>query len=160
MLANQGFTLPELLVILIILAVLGFSVMLYADPIYAAASAADRLRAELRYVQNLAMTMDEVYYLQLESERHYTIRNASAVPQSHPYSHETLQSLGNDATFYSMDSLPHQVLVFDSHGRPYLDQALREPLSAAPLLLCIKIGSGWLSTVQCLSVSPQTGYVR
>lgn len=153
---QSGFTIPEILVVIAVLVIIGFSLMLYSDPIYSVQTVTDRLLADIRYTQNLAMTQDDKYYISFDSSTAYSIHNSAGVSQSHPYSHTTTQTLINGATFQSTSAFPNGVLVYDKTGRPYLDIALTQPLSGGMAALCINAAG----SIGCVYVNPQTGYVE
>ncbi len=150
----RGFTLVELMVVIVVLGILYFTLMLYPGTLLNITPVAQQFAQDVRYTQNLAMTRGQVFYLSIDSATTYSIHDSTGVAQTHPYTHTTTLKLGNKLTFTSVTNLPNNVISFNVYGYPYTDVAATTPLLLAARI-CFQLGS----ESKCIVVNPGTGYV-
>ena len=150
----RGFTLVELIVVIVVLSILYFTLMLYPGTLLNVAPVAQQFAQDIRYTQNLAMTRGQIFYLSIDSAKTYSIHNSTGVAQTHPYTHSTTLTLGNKLTFSSITNLPNNVISFNTQGYPYTDITATTPLSGIATI-CFQLGSEG----KCIAISPGTGYV-
>ena len=115
---NTGFTLVELIVVILILGILSASIAsrFFDDDDFKARGIADELVTSIRHAQRLAMTRGDIYKIDI-SPTNYEVRKTNNDPVRHPGGKSTY--LINDT-----DGLPAnliqstETIEFDSLGRP------------------------------------------
>jgi len=143
---HAGFTLLELVAVLLLLAILSTSVFLRGSPGSSTLNAqADQLAASLRHTQSLALTQGRSLTFDVQSATSYAITDGVTTitdPQGLVQSY----TLANGVTLAGND------LDFDSLGRP-IDAGSN--LIATPQSWTLSAGAATAS----VSVSPLTGFV-
>lgn len=171
-LRNIGFTLLELIVVLILLGILGaVFIPRSANNAIILSTQAEQFAADIRYVQSLAMTQGwsgvnpRRYYIS------YTVATAPAqyamfsvspisvnpiVAVPHPSGSPSPVSLAGQVTL-SSSGLGSNLIAFDGLGTPYTDQAASTALSATNATITLTGPAGTARTIQII---PGTGMVR
>ena len=114
---------------------------------------ADMIAGEVRYVQSLAMTQGQRYYIDFPTPGTYglfAVSGAAAI--SHPATGTTLAiplAAGITAT------MPTPVIAFDGKGAPYTDITATTALSGVDAVITL---SGGNATAE-VRVTPETGRV-
>lgn len=143
---QAGFTLLELVAVLLLLAILSTSLFLRWSPGSSTLNAqADQLAATLRYAQSLALTQGRSLTFDVQSMTSYAITDGAAVvtdPQGLVQSY----TLANGVTLAGND------LDFDSLGRPI--DALNSLIPTAQSWTLSTSGA-----TASISISPLTGFV-
>jgi prepilin-type N-terminal cleavage/methylation domain-containing protein len=143
---HAGFTLLELVAVLLLLAILSTSLFLRWTPGSSTLNAqADQLAAALRHAQSLALAQGRSLTLDVQSATGYAITDGTA-PITDPQGLIQTYTLADGVTLAGND------LDFDSLGRP-IDAG--NNLIAAPQTWTLT-GAGATASV---SVSPLTGFV-
>ena len=150
---ENGFTVAELVVILVLVAILAFAVIpRYQDKGAINVSAlAEQLASDIRYTQSLAMTSGQRNRINLAAAS-YQITTSSGGPVVHPATGSTaVISLSNVSL--TLSGLSNSYIAFDGKGIPYTDVA-GTVLSANATITLNSSGS-----TRQVVVSPQTGRV-
>ena len=143
---QAGFTLLELVAVLLLLAILSTSLFLRWSPGSSTLNAqADQLAATLRHAQALALAQGRSLRFDVQSATSYAITDGAATVTDH-------QGVVQNYTLVSGVTLAGNDLDFDSLGRP-IDAG--NNLVAAALTWTLT-GDGATASV---SVSPLTGFV-
>jgi prepilin-type N-terminal cleavage/methylation domain-containing protein len=153
---TRGFTLLELIIVIIIVSILGL-VMVTALP-----SSANKLPAQaqalinnLRYIQFAAISKDTSYRVNL-SATGYDFTSANGLTNiSHPASGSNTISLDGDVSLsWNNAVLPNNYIVFNYLGVPYSDAAMTTPLTSNAILT-LTVGGSSMNVV----VTAGTGFV-
>lgn len=150
--SEQGFTLVELVTVLLLTAILAVVAMdQWPDAGINLAAQADQLQSDIRYTQSLAMNRGQRYRINLATD-HYWISDASdTVTVTLPASGATSVTLANGITLSSAYSF----LVFDGNGAPYTTADTPGTPLAADAVITLSGGGASLT----LHISPETGRV-
>jgi len=152
---ENGFTVAELVVILVLVAILAFTVIpRYQDKGAINVSAlAEQLASDIRYTQSLAMTSGQRNRINL-AVASYQITTSAGVPVAHPATGSSAAiSLSNISLSGYNPPLTNSYIAFDGKGIPYTDVA-GTALSANATITLNSAGS-----TRQVVVSPQTGRV-
>lgn len=145
-LQQAGFTLLELTLVLLLLAILGTSLFLRGSPGSASLNAqADQLARTLRHTQSLALTQGRRLTFDVQSTTRYAITDGAATITD-PQGVEQRYAVVNGAALTGGD------LDFDSLGRP-IDAANK----LIPTVHTWTLNAGSANVM--VSVSPLTGFV-
>ena len=149
--AEQGWTLIELVVVIVLIATLALIIMMHWPGTGINLEAeAQQLASDIRYTQALAMTQGQRYRTNFTATDYgIATRTGTAVP--HPVTGTNTVALATGITLSS--TFPY--LVFDGKGSPYTDTALPGTALTADAVLTVS-GGGNSITVR---ISPQTGRV-
>jgi prepilin-type N-terminal cleavage/methylation domain-containing protein len=152
---QKGFTLVELAIVIILVGIVISLVFSTRDPIDSikVGSQADRLVADLRYMQHFAMTRNERMRINFSSNQ-YTLTKAdgtTAVDQ--PGSPNNVVIMPSGVTLST--NLPSNYVVFDGKGRPYTDNGTPGTLLGATATITFNSSAG----NESVTIAPQTGRI-
>ncbi len=119
--AEHGFTLMELVVVVVLVGLLAFTVIpRMAGPSIGLDAQAEQLAADIRYTQSLAMTRGDRYRINLAAASYQITDSSGANPQVHPGTSSTNPVLLKSANLSGYNPpLINNYLVFDGRGVPY-----------------------------------------
>ena len=126
---SRGFTMIEIIAVLIIIAILGTTAMIsgvYSTSDYDLASQADILESQLRYAQTRAMNSDVVWGIEFSGTTTYSLFKYDTVngrvPADLPGKDTSTVVFQDDTgTPTGMTVTGGIVVSFDSRGKPYTD---------------------------------------
>lgn len=155
MLRHQGFTLIELIIVIIVMAALGTGVFInWTGTTMTLDGQLQTLANDIRYAQSLSMSKGERYRLVKTSSTTYQITNSSGTPIAIiPGSNSA--TLATGITFGTFTNLPNDLIAFDGKGTPYIDTG--SPGTALAATATIPLVTS--SETRTLSITPQTGRV-
>jgi prepilin-type N-terminal cleavage/methylation domain-containing protein len=153
-----GFTLPEMIVVLLVIAVIAAIAIprMGNDPILVSTQA-DQLAGDIRYVQTLAMTKGQRFVVSFPSATSYRILDSGGNPVAHPSSGSSA-ALALPAGFtlaLQATSPAGNALGFDGLGVPYSVTApatFNGPLAAQATITLTRDAA-----TQQVKIAPQTG---
>jgi prepilin-type N-terminal cleavage/methylation domain-containing protein len=153
-----GFTLLELLVVVLVLAVIAVvaAPRISTDPALVSTQAA-QLAGDIRYVQSLAMTQAQKYRINLSAGGYtFTLADAGGTAVAHPFTGSTAQINWNSGVTVTLPptNLPNNLVAFDSRGIPYTDGLATTALASTATIVLTKG-----SDTQQITIVPQTGKV-
>ena len=152
---TQGFSLVELVVVMIIIAVLAATLLpRTSDRVINVNAQADMIAGEVRYVQSLAMTQGQRYYIDFPTATTYgffAVSGTVAIP--HPATGSPAP-IPLAAGITAVMSTP--VIAFDGKGAPYTDTTATTALSGVNAVITL---SGGNATTAVVTVFPETGRV-
>ena len=152
---EHGFTVLELVVIIVIIGVIGFTLTPNTNtqvPIRVAYEAR-RVLNDIRYTQALSMASGQRYRWVLASSTSYQITNEAGTAITLPNGSTTL-TLSSGVSFGSLTNLPSSLVAFDSQGVPYTNSSI--PGTALGSTATIPVTSG--GQTFSVSITPTTGY--
>lgn len=149
-----GFTLVELVAIILLLGILAFSVApRFLDRGAVEVDAmARQLASDIRYTQALAMTSGQRNRINLATAS-YQITTSAGVPVAHPATDSTAAITLVNASL-TLSGLPNGYIAFDGKGVPYTD-VTGTPLGGSGAVVTLT-GTG---SMRQIMISPQTGRV-
>lgn len=151
----QGFTLPEMMMVIGIISIISVMVILrWPVNIINVDAATKQLASDIRYTQSLAMTKGSRYYLIKQSANSYRILSAAGTPMMFPMGGTTM-TLGSGITFSSLSNLPNNLIAFDGRGTPYTDSTLPGTALAATATMTLTVGG----SSESVAITPVTGEV-
>jgi prepilin-type N-terminal cleavage/methylation domain-containing protein len=164
-LRNHGFTLVELIVVMVVLGTLAAIFIPRGNrPAIIVSTQADQLAADIRYVQSLAMTQGWSG-VSPAVPRHYRINFTATTynftddfgPVAHTSGTTGSISFAGGVRISTIppSNLPNSLVSFDGLGTPYTDAAAGTRLAAVATISLA--GDGTTRTVQ---IFPETGMVR
>jgi MSHA pilin protein MshC len=149
---NRGFTLLELVMVIVLLGIIAF----YAAPRLGTVASAnagvfvDKLRADIRYAQDVAMTRNKRVRVTIVSANAYSITDAMGNPIVDPATGKNyVVTLGAGISF-GVISFNGNYIEFDSLGAPY------DGAGALTAAGTVSVMPGALT----ITVTPQTGAVN
>jgi prepilin-type N-terminal cleavage/methylation domain-containing protein len=151
---QQGFTLIELIMVIIITSVLGVYVFSSLPvPSINLVTAATQLSDDIRYTQSLSMTKNQHYRLVKLSTTTYQILNGAGTPIL--LAQSTTATLANGVTFGTWANLTNNLIAFNGRGIPYVDAAATTTPLASTATINLAATGGTITVL----ISPQTGRV-
>jgi prepilin-type N-terminal cleavage/methylation domain-containing protein len=150
---SAGFTIIELIVVLVALGIFYWYVSTYTNQIGINISAqADMTANDIRYAQMLSMTQKSRYRFVKVSSSSYSIQDSTGTAITLP-SGGTTVVFGTGITFGTWVNLPSSLVIFDSSGIPYTDVSGTALASTATIPLTND------TVTKNISIAPQTGLV-
>lgn len=150
---QQGFTLIELVCVIIILSILNVGIFIsWPRTQINVGAQAQQIANDIRFTQSLSMTKGQEYRWVITSSNTYQILNSSGAAVLNPMG-STTTTLNNDLSFGTLTNLPQSMLVFNEDGTPYTDTSGTALSTTASIPIT---GGGNTATI---SVTPQTGRV-
>lgn len=152
---DRGFTLVELVTILILIALLAFTAI-PRNPTLALGAGAqvDQLAADIRFTQSLAMTHGDRFRINLAATS-YQITDSSGVAVAHPVTQTTAPIALDSVTLSGFNPpLTNNYLAFDGRGIPFAAVA-----SSTPLAVNVTITLAGNGESRNIVVTPETGRV-
>ncbi len=152
---QQGFTLIEMVTVLIVISIIGVTAMLRwpAQGINLGAQA-NQLANDIRYTQSLAMTNGMRYYLVRQTSTTYQIMNSAGTPVTLAMGNTTM-TLNSGITFGTLTNLPNNLIAFDGKGTPYITASSPGTALAATATIPLVSGSNTIT----ISILAGTGRV-
>lgn len=152
--SRRGFTLIELIIIIIVVGILG-SLLYYSWPGYGmnANLAAQQVANDLRYMQYIAHSRSQTYQVTFvpASNRYDLFESDGSSAVKHPFNDSNQVSLPVGVTMSVNSAIRNNILAFDADGEP-LQGAGAAPLSSVgqitlvadnvPQYVCIKTNTG------------------
>ena len=157
MVTNAGFTLIELVFILVIISILAVLPLFNWPGTVINLDAQSRLLADdLRYAQSLAMAKTERYRFVYTSSTTYQIQNSTGAAILFA-SGATTQTLNKDLTLGVTSTLPNNLVVFDGKGSPYSSTGSSGTALVAGSTYSFTVTDG--TTIKNIVITPITGRI-
>jgi Tfp pilus assembly protein FimT len=155
-LRQKGFTLVEIGIIIVLLGIIGIIVgTQFSEKSVNVTQQSKRLAADLRYMQNLAMTRNVRTRVNFSSSQYTLTELDGTTPIVHPGGPSNVVSMPSGVVL-STANLANNYIVFDGKGRPYTDNTDPGALLATTATITFTSG-GNTATV---TIAPETGRVR
>ena len=153
----QGFTLIELIIVIVIGSILAVYAMFHwPTPALNIDAQAQQFANDIRYTRSSSMSKGERYRIIKLSSSSYTITNNAGTSITFP-SGQTIVTFPAGITFGAWNNLPNNLIAFDSKGVPYTDALTPgTTFNTATTYSITLVGGGVTKTV---TVSPTTGRV-
>lgn len=152
---SHGFTLIELVVVLILISILAVGVYIaWPTTTINLGAEADQIADDLRYTQSLSMTKGARYRWTKVSSTTYQIQDSSGNPVLLALGSSTA-TLNSGITFGTFTNLPNNLIVFNGQGVPYTDTGSPGTTLASAATITVT-ASG---QTKIISITPQTGQV-
>ena len=164
-LRSPGFTLVELIVVMVVLGILAAVFVPRSNsPAIILSTQAEQFAGDVRYLQSLAMTQGwsgvaptaRRYRVNFTAIG-YSFTDASGVAVAHPSGTTGSVSFAGGASIspFPPVSLPNALVSFDGLGRPYTDAAATAPLASTATITFVSAGAS-----RSVQIFPETGMVR
>lgn len=151
---QRGFTLIELIFVILILGILAIVVMPdWTGNVMGVQYEARRLLNDIRYTQLMSMASGERYRLVRLSATTYNITNEAGTAIVLP-SGGTVMTFTSGVSFGTFTNLPNNLVAFDSLGIPYTTSTIPGTALAANATIPLTSSGGSRSVF----ITPQTGY--
>lgn len=167
---RKGFTLIELVMIMVLIGILAAFVAprLRNMTVTNAAAFADKLRADIRYAQNLAMTRGKRTRVNFTASSYVVAQDTSAasncsamVPANDPAGGGALSVALSAGSYTGITIAPTMAcLEYDSLGKPYVCGAVGGPCSTVPAGITIMVIANGATMVDTVIASAETGAVN
>ena len=152
---QQGVTLIELAIVMIIASILGISaVLLWPNETRLHVTAqAQQLTNQIRYMQHYAATRHTALRVNFSSSQYSFTELDGTTAITDPSNNASTVTMPSGITL-STSNLPNSYIVFDSNGIPYINASLATALAVSATITLS--GTGVTGTI---SISPQSGAV-
>jgi MSHA pilin protein MshC len=152
---QHGVTLIELVVVIFILGIFSAVVALsWPSRQINTTADAQKVAADLRYIQNRAVTEDQRLRVNLSSTQYTFTALGGSTAVNHPATNTNIATLGTGTTM-TWTNLPNNYLVFDEEGTPYTNNAVPGTKLATAATITLT-NDGKLTR---LTIEPNTGTV-
>lgn len=154
--AKNGFSLVELVVIIVLVGLLVFSAIpRMAGPSLGLDAQAEQLAADIRYTQSLAMTRGDRFRINLTAASYQITDSAGVNPQIHPGTSSTNPVLLKSVSLGNYNPpLINSYVAFDGRGIPY--SVFNSSTGLAGNAVITLTGGG---ATRNIVISPETGRV-
>jgi len=148
----QGFTLIELVLVLLITAILGtYAIIKIPSGSINISAQADQISADIRHTQSLAINRGQRYRINFNSDRYWISNIDGTTLYTHPASANSTIFLDSGISLSSS----HTFLVFDGQGKPYTNALTPGTALAADAVITLTVAS----ENRTVRISPETGRV-
>lgn len=152
---HHGFTLIELVVVLVIIGILAiYPLFSWQGAAINLDGQAHQIANDIRYTQALSMSKADRYRFVKTSANTYQITNSSGTAIAFP-SGNTSITLGTGIAFGTLTNLPNSLIAFDGEGVPYVNTSFPGTALAATATLSLVAGG----ETKTIAISPITGSV-
>lgn len=148
---TAGFTLIELVIVIVILAILAVTVSMLFTNVPNLYAQAAMVASDIRYAQSLSLTHGSRYTFVVLSSTSYTIQNSSGTAITMP-SGSSAASLGSGISFGTRSGFA-STITFDTRGTPYADS------SSTPLSTTATIALVQGRNTATVTINPETGWI-
>lgn len=153
--AQYGFTLIELVIVIILIGILSTSVYLsWPKSSVSLDAQAHQIAHDIRYAQTLAMTKGQRYRFVRTSSTSYQVTNNSGTAVMLALG-SAIVTLNAGITFSGFTNLPNNLIAFDGKGTPYTNTS--SPGTALASTATISLTAN--GETRTISISPGTGRV-
>lgn len=149
----RGFTLIELVIVIVILSIFTFALVKWPATDTGLYAQARKIASDIRYMQHLSEVKQQRYRINF-SENSYTLTDLdNTTPVVQLADNQSTQTLPSNITLTT--NLPSKYLVFDMQGVPYIDNQIPgTPLTSTATITLITSGN-----TETISIYPTTGAV-
>lgn len=155
MLKQKGFTLIELICVIIVLGVLSVNAFIqWPGTAINSGAEAQQVANDIRYTQSLSMSKGNRYSFVIVSSTTYQIRNSSGTAVTNTMG-GTTTTLNTGLSFGTLTNLPDSLVAFDGNGNPY--STTGSPGTALTSTASIPISGGGIT--RTITIAPSTGRV-
>ena len=149
---EQGFSLPELIAVIAIIAILGVSAMAkWSGSSINLAAQADKVASDIRYIQGFSTSHGQRYRINFSATRYGFTNLAGTTPLAHPVTNAAEVELEQGTSLASTVSF----IAFSGVGAPYVTATLPGTALTTDAIITLT-ADGKTRTVR---VSPETGRV-
>jgi prepilin-type N-terminal cleavage/methylation domain-containing protein len=147
--SRNGFTLIELVTVIIILSILALTVTVkWPSKVINLNAQTKAFVADIRHTQNLSATRGIRYYLIITSATTYTIRDFNG-------NNGENYVLGSSITFGTLTNLPNSLIAFDGQGTPYSNTSIPGTALAGNATITLNSSDGSSKIVTITQITGQ-----
>lgn len=157
--SQRGFTLIELVVVIIVLGLLSTVVMMGGTPLTASRRVnADAMKSAIRYAQSRAIKTGQTWGVSWNGTGYWLFTGANAaVGNAEPLPGETNLTV-NFATLNVSVAPTSYTIVFNVAGRPFTDAPLAVPLAADRIVTMTATDDAGVT--ESFTITAETGYLQ